>query len=258
MSVEFLICHRQSNSANAIIMAMRADCPMPSKITHRYEGLSDILMVWGYGADDNNRAIVRQLQRNKRVISWDFGYFSRAKTGGYMRVSLDDWHPQRWIEKTPGFTHRWDAHGIALREDCDPAGHIVLVGMGPKSHQYLHSTGWEARKLRELRQRFPGRRIVYRPKPKRDAARLDCDVVAEGPIAAVLQGASLVVCRHSNVAVDATIAGVPFECEDGAAKWLQQRAFTPDNRLDFLHRLAHWQYKPDEAKQAWQFLRGFL
>ena len=37
-----------------------------------------------------------------------------------------------------------------------------------------------------------------------------------GTIADVLNGCSVVVCRHSNVAVDACIAGVPVECEGGA------------------------------------------
>src|SRR5690606_31042250 len=99
---------------------------------------------------------------------------------------------------------------------------------------------------------FPGRKVIFRPK-RRDDMKLPCKTDGETPIAELLRGSSLVVCRHSNVAVDAAIAGVPFECEDGAAAWLQARPYTAENRLDFLRRLAHWQYRPDEADRAWAF-----
>jgi hypothetical protein len=215
-------------------------------------------MVWGAGSADNANAIAQQLRRGKTAIAWDYGYFSRAKSGGYLRVSINDWHPQNWLDRTPAHPARWEHHGIALREDMDPEGHIILVGLGPKSHKFLRSAGWEERRLRELQEQFPGRRIVYRPKPGRSHTALQCETVTEGSIEELLKGASLVVCRHSNVAVDATIAGVHFQCEDGAAQWLTQRPYTPANRLDFLRRLAHWQYLPEESAEAWKFLRSML
>ena len=70
-----------------------------------------------------------------------------------------------------------------------------------------------------------------------------------------MRGARLVVCRHSNVAVDAVIAGVPVECEDGAAYWLRDKPYTPEVRRDFLDRLAWWQWKPEECMKAWEFIR---
>jgi hypothetical protein len=67
-------------------------------------------------------------------------------------------------------------------------------------------------------------------------------------------GASMLVCRHSNCAVDAVVAGVPIECEDGAAKWLDGKPYKRRTRKDFLNRLAYWQWKASEAAQAWQFI----
>ena len=80
--------------------------------------------------------------------------------------------------------------------------------MGKKSRVFLGAGDCELRKASELQQRFPGRSIIVRQKR------------AQVPIDQALRGASLVVCHHSNCAVDAIIAGVPFECEDGAAYWL--------------------------------------
>jgi hypothetical protein len=116
---------------------------------------------------------------------------------------------------------------------------------------------WERKTLAALRAAYPGRRVVYRPKRPE---QLDNLPVATAPIEEVLKGASLVVCRHSNVAVDACIAGVPVVCEDGAAAALYgsdlRRPANPggEERRQFLERLAWWQWKPSEAKLAWQFL----
>ena len=161
------------------------------------------------------------------------------------------------MEATPSGRKRWDEHRISLREDADPNGPIVLVGLGRKSREYLNQPNWEAAKLTDLQSRFPGREVVYRPKG-RDIVKLQCRTDTQELIEPILAGASLVVCRHSNVAVDAAIAGVPFESEDGAAMWLQDKDFTAANRLDFLRRLAYWQYKPTEAAEAWRFAKRMI
>jgi hypothetical protein len=220
-------------------------------------GAPDVLVLYGVGAAVNDQARRAQLARGGRVLHFDLGYFGRAKLVGYLRMCIDRDHPQHLLDGTPSDPARFAAHGIELREDADPGGPIVLVGLGRKSRAYLGEHDWERRKLKELARRFPGRDVVFRPKR---ASSIDMPVRsdADTPIAALLRGASCVICRHSNVAVDAAIAGVPFEAEDGAAMWLQSRPFTRENRLDFLRRLAHWQYRPDEAAQAWAFAKRML
>lgn len=187
---------------------------------------------------------------------WDAGYFGRVSKGrGYMRMSVNRDHPQALLDKTPADPQRWMEHGISLRNVHDPKGHILLVGLGQKSRSYLGQEHWEAQKLNELHKRFPKHRVLYRPKPRHRSPSLGCDFDATSPIENLLEGCSLVVCRHSNVAVDGVIAGIPFEAEDGAAMWLQGKPFTEENRLNFLHRLAWWQWKSTEADAAWAFLR---
>jgi hypothetical protein len=223
-----------------------------------YEGKSDWLLLFGVGARLHHPARDAHVASGRKALLWDLGYFGREKLTGYMRASIDDDHPQRLLDQAPVSDSRWRAHGLGVEDLADPAGHVVLVGMGRKQRVYLGREDWERFKFAELMERFPDRAIVYRPKRSSDPVQLPCPRREGGSIREVLRGASLVVCRHSNVAVDAVIAGVPFEAEDGAAMWLKDKKYSLENRIEFLHRLSWFQWRPDEMPDAWLFLRGFL
>jgi hypothetical protein len=210
-------------------------------------------MSYGLGHPERMRWTEAHVAGGGRLIGWDMGYWSRDVA---MRVTVDAGHP-RALPLMPG--DRWEAAGIALREDFDPNGPVVLVGMGRKSRAQFGLVGqeWEARALDRIRGAYPGRPVIYRPKKPESLAGCPS---AEGVIEDVLRGASLVVCRHSNVAVDACIAGVPVVCEDGAAVALYgsdlSAPVNPDReqRRRFLQNLAWWQWQPNEAEGAWRFL----
>ncbi len=256
MDCEILLSHRESRKGLEMLAAMQAASPVEIRAGTAFRRNADILMLWGVGRKGHAQARDAQLAIGRRAVLWDVGYFS--KDAGYYRVSIDHQHPQALMDRTPVDSSRWAAHGIRLREVADPAGPILLVGTGPKSHTFLGTHGWEARKLVELKRRFPGREIVFRPKPRRPFQPIACRLDRSETIEQALTGKSLVVCRHSNVAVDACIAGVPVECEDGAAVWMQGKPYTRMTRLDFLHRLSWWQWKPEEAGKAWAFLLGAM
>lgn len=256
-SVEILRAHRLSLSAEPMLKALAAAARAAGdqvKETARFEGRSDWLVLFGIGAAVNDQARKAQLARGGRVLMWDLGYVDRTKVVGHLRMSIDTDHPQGWLEKTQAPPARWARLGVALREDADQAGPVLLIGLGRKSRAYLRLPYWERDVLAGLQKRFPGREIIFRPKGK-DRTHLPCMTDRDTPIEQLLRGAALVVCRHSNTAVDATIAGVPFEAQDGAAMWLQRREFTPASRLEFLQRLAWWQWRADEAAQAWAFAK---
>ena len=246
-TVEVLISPRLQKTAGPMLRALYQTILKQSdkvQATTRYAGGSDCLVLYGVGAVDRIIARDLQLAKGGRVIMWDQGYFGKKRFVGYLRVSIDHPHPQGLLDITPNNPERWDVHNIPLREDYDEKGPVILVGLGPKTHAYLGEAydDWERDRYRELLQRFPKSRIVYRPKPRRAHPQLGCYTDGTSPIEDLLLGASLVVVRHSNVAVDAVIAGVPFECEEGAAMWLTRKEYTPENRLDFLRRLSYWQW----------------
>lgn len=223
-----------------------------------YAGDSDILVLFGVGAPSHAVARQAHVSSGRRAVLFDLGYFSRKKVTGYVRMSIDFDHPQYWLGCTKPDPSRFDVHGIELRADSNPAGPIVLVGLGKKARSYLGERDWEVKEYRRLKQANPGRRIVLRPKPGHPKPNLPCEFDDRPSIEEVLKGASLVVAKHSNVCVDAVIAGVPYQATDGAAIWLQGKPFTAENRLDFLHRLAWWQWMPTEAAEAWQFARNII
>lgn len=226
--------------------------------TNVYKGKSDLLVLFGVGAEPHHVARNAQVQSGRHAIFFDLGYWERTKVTGYCRLSIDNDHCQFFLARTEPKPDRWDALGIKLRNDYDPKGPILLIGLGRKSRSYLREPSWEVKEFKRVQALHPGRRIIYRPKPGHPFPALPCEVNASSSIEALLAGASLVVCRHSNVAVDAVVAGVPFDAVDGAAMYIAGLPYTDEVRLDFLRRLAYWQYRNGEADQLWAFAKAMI
>lgn len=260
MWCEILIDHQMIDRGAQMISAMIATAPKSIKVrpTKIYRGDCELLMTYGTGHLVRRKWWEKHRKSGRHCIGLDLGYWNRTTpdpTGHTMRFTIDADHPQKWIRPEP--PERFDAAGIQLRSDGDPNGPILLVGLGWKTARALGygPQQWERAKLKELRERFPGRQIVWRPKTLRDG-NIDGLKTSAGRIEEALKGCSLVVCRHSNVAVDACIAGVPVICEDGAAFALYENEPDPTHqaRLEFLRSLAWFQYTPKEAKHAWNYL----
>lgn len=219
------------------------------------------LFVYGLGGVDR----VHYANRHK-LVAFDLAYWDRKGPGRKYRVAVGGFHSPGLIFRGmyPG-PMRWQAAAMPIvPAGGDPRGPILLVGNGPKSTA-VGAAGWAAEKSRKLRQMFPDRKVWHRPKPGRMAEEgVLCDaVVTEEPIDEVLARVSLVVCRHSNVAVDACRLGVPVVCDDGAAASIYPCRFdgeqpSLEKRTEFLHRLAWWQWSPAECETAlfWDWIRG--
>jgi hypothetical protein len=257
MDCEVLLPAKIGRSGSRMLRAMIAAAPKAGvrcTVSESYRAQAPVLMSYGLGHPERRRATTAHIRNGGRLIGLDLGYWDRDAT---MRVTLDSDHP-RAMPAMPA--SRWNAAGIALRDEFDPDGPIVLVGLGRKSRAQFGLMGqqWEMRTLDRIRSAYPGRPVIYRP--KKPEALAGCRS-ADGPIEDVLRGASLVVCRHSNVAVEACIAGVPVVCEDGAAVALYgsdlRAPVNPgrERRRRFLKDLAWWQWRPDEAVEAWRFLK---
>lgn len=227
-------------------------------VTRRWSQKSRNLMTYGLGHPVRRLWTESHKQDGGRLIGWDLGYWNREVPVSFsMRLTIDDDHPHRWLRPEP--VDRWESAKIKLREDADPKGPVVLVGLGRKQRVMMELVGqqWEQRQLMLLRRRFPDREVVFRPKRPESLPR--CRTVV-GPIEQAIRGASLVVCHHSNVAVDACIAGIPVECTDGAALALYRDNPNPtrEERLAFLQSLAWWQWTPLEGVEAWRYIMARL
>lgn len=221
-----------------------------------------LVVLYGLGGTD------RIMHAGKpNVISFDAGYWDRKldlQVRKY-RVSVGGFHCPDLIFRGPyPGPERWSESGLSIAESGgDPKGPIMLVGNGPKSNR-IGAANWCAEMSRNLREWFPDKTIWYRPKPKRahDQGVLYDALAEKINIDSVLAQCSLVVCRHSNVAVDSARCGVPCLCEDGAAAaiylkpddWSREDYDHPlyqpglELRRVFLHRLAWWQWSIAEIR----------
>lgn len=226
-----------------------------------------ILITYGLGGADRLPVATRHMGYGKGLVAFDLGYWDRSLplNERKFRVAINGFHPKNVMSGATPSPERWLASGLTIAPDRAVPGPIMLVGNAPKAIA-VGAAGWTSKKSRELRAAFPGARILYRPKPKRPReAGVMFDELSTGCIQSELNRVSLVVCRHSNVAVDACRMGVPVVCDDGAAaciypQHLQDYKKQPDfaRRCEFLHRLAYWQWSAEEAEQFWFWLVGIL
>lgn len=218
-------------------------------VIHRHPSQSaTVHLTWGLGHPEGQAL----LKTGKRVIGFDLGYWQRAD---HFRVTFDHDHPQAYVMRDTLPPERWQSAGIQLRKDADPAGHILLIGTGHKTAAtYGELTGeWERRTGGGMVSSWPGRRLVFRPKKGglNDAVPDGFELDQSPNIETALRGCALVVCRNSNVAVDAIIAGVPFTCEDGAAMAVNGlQPLSEEVRLRFLRNLAWFQWSETELRKA--------
>lgn len=253
--VEILVDGALSMKSRRFMQAMTDAAPAGTSATTSYRGLRRLLMLYGPGSPTHMPIIARHRAAGGRVAMWDLGYWDRPAS---MRLSVDGMHPTaEQLAMAPDGEGR---RAFVLREDADPAGPILLIGLGPKS-VFAYGTGyggkWERAKVKDLQRRLPGRTICWRPKGAEPQPLGDLPLRHSMPIEEALRGCSLVVCRHSNVAVDAAVAGVPVECEDGAALALYggNPAPTREQRAEFLRRLSWWNWARNEAAAAWAWVQ---
>lgn len=256
MRAEVLIDPTMANRGAKMLAAMIEAAPIPVLVRQKYVGDCEILLTYGTGHPVRRPWWIEHRKKGGRCIGLDLGYWAREDNGTFsMRATIDDDHPHKLIR--PEAPQRWDSQNIALRSDYDANGPILLIGMGQKSVKAYRypPLGWEMQAFKNIRATSNGKQVLFRPKriTDRSPAGLQRRL---GPIEEALKGSSLVVCRHSNVAVDACIAGIPVICDDGAALALYKDNPnpSPEQRLEFMRSLAWWQYKPEEAETAWKYL----
>lgn len=228
-------------------------------IFEKYRPCNKLLM---YGWGGANQQVAHRIHKG-HYACFDLGYWwKEGQADRHWRVSIDGWHsPNLIMHGADG--KRLSRYGLEIKEQGgDPDGPILVIGTSPKS-QKLDARGWASQKIRQLR-RQTTKPIWYKYKRTPDKG-IPADKIIGGDIFDVLPQVSMVVCKHSNVAVDATLMGVPVVCEDGAGAaiypksfWGQQPSY--EKRVEFLQNLAWWQWSTDEIRsgKCWEWLRQWL
>lgn len=212
--IDCLISNRTPSHAVELMQAVCASAKgFDSRLVRAKPRKGAVLVLYGLGGPDRI-----QYASWPKLVAFDLGYWERYPVGSRKyRVSINGFHcPDLIMRGERPSSERFEQAGLTITDHGgDSNGPVMLVGNAPKSIA-VGAQGWTAEKSRMLK--AAGYRIVYRPKPGRPhEPDVQHDGVSDGPITEELSKVSMVVCRHSNVAIDACLQGVPVVCESGAA-----------------------------------------
>lgn len=223
-----------------------------------------------YGLSQGLRRIFEEHKRRGKAIYIDLGYWGRRKRSrydGYHKLALNSRHPTAYFQARPHGPERFKVHDIPIKRWRKSGKHIIVAGMSAKAAaaEGFQPNQWERRTIADL-QRLTDRPIIYRPKPNwREARPLPgSEFGINQSLEEALRNCHAVVTHHSNVAVDALLAGVPCICPQGAASVLSgtelmeiENPPMPDGREQWAYDLAWTQWSIAEMKEgmAFRYLR---
>lgn len=199
----------------------------------------------------------------------DLGWWGRKPKhdvlGGFHKVSVDAREPSAYFRGNFA-TDRFAAHGLTAAPWRPSGGHVLLAGMSAKSAKTrgLGALEWEMGTIEQIKA-VTDRPIVWRPKPSwADAAPIPGTIYSapDTPLEAVLRDCWAVVTLHSNVAVDALLAGVPVNVAEGVAAEFStplaqiESPRMPDGREQMMADIAYQQWLPSEmaSGSCWRHL----
>lgn len=203
-------------------------------------------------------------------VFFDLGYWKR---NNYYKVAVNDRHPTAYLMKRAMPGDRLRIFGVSIAPWQKDGQSVVVAGMSGKAAWSwgIDAESFERGIIARLSQ-LTKRPIIYRAKPsfagakKIDGAKFD----ASTPISDVLKDAHCVVTYHSNVGVDALVAGVPVFAQHGAASVLSLRVdqlgerledlWFPDGREQWATNLAYCQWSPEEMADGscWKHMRRVM
>lgn len=232
-----------------------------------YRGIPDHDVAIFYGLAGGLQRIFSDYRAaGRKAVYCDLGYWGRRKRtrfDGYHKVSVNNRHPTAYFQNRPHTRERFAQHGVQVVPWRQEGEHILVAGMSGKaaSCEELQPHAWERETIERLRQ-LTRRRIIYRPKPNwAEAKPIEGSIFdRETPLEVALQNCHAVVSHHSNVAVDALLAGIPCICPGGVASVLSGQQLEqienppmPDGREQWAADLAWTQWSVEEMQRGLAF-----
>lgn len=160
----------------------------------------------------------------RHFVYLDLGWWERKPPGaineGFHKVVVDGREPNDYFRRCSS-PDRFSRFGLTVAPWRQDGAHVLLAGMSAKSAgtRGYGPQQWELAMVQNLRE-ITAREIVYRPKPSwLEAKPIPGTAFSppQVPIERALANAWAVVTLHSNVAVDALLAGIPIHCQEGVA-----------------------------------------
>ncbi len=197
----------------------------------RWQGGHDADIGCFYGLEGNTPAIFERYRdaaaREHDAVYIDLGYWGRREGGrwtGYHKVVVNERHPNLYVNLRAMPGDRLARFHVEPRPRRTTGHHILLCGMSDKGARSCgyEPEQWERQAIAEIRQ-YTDRPIVYRPKPSWKGARPIEGTRysdAKRTLEQELEGAHMLVTRHSNAALEAMLAGVPAHATHGVAALL--------------------------------------
>jgi hypothetical protein len=206
-----------------------------------------------------------------RAVYVDLGYWDRRRGGrfaGFHKIAVNARHPTAYFRRPAHPPDRLRAVAAPIKPWRRNGRHVLVAGMGDKGARAegYATEAWERWAIGEL-QRYTARPIVYRPKPSWKKARPIAGTIYSPrtrEVADELRDCWAVVTHHSNVAVDAIMAGVPAFCWEGVAACMSGQELAgiesppmPDGREQWAADIAYTQWSVEEMRTgaAWRHLR---
>jgi hypothetical protein len=269
LAVELLHFTPESTRTHEVFVALQRTAVVEGvsvRSTSDYRGQAKWLVLWGPGDPVRATLMDRHVAAGGHAIALDLSYWDRDRK---FRVSIDAAHPAQWVMRHDWPSDRFARERVPVASKYKANGPVLIAGIGDKARVQYGAQAvsrWESDMMRACQERWPGRLVLYRKKKPGSPVPADAQVVPMFPIDEALNGLSLLVTWHSNVAVDAIRMGIPVVCMDGAAAAVcpsvlgveDPKPLPEDVRDRFLANLAWFQWAPTEARACWSFLRGLL
>lgn len=237
---------------------------------HDYKGRPSSDFAAFYGLSNGLHRIFRDYAEINRLFFADLGYWHRRKRtrwDGYHKVVLNARHPTVYFNTKPRDPSRFASLGVEIKPWRKSGSHIIVAGMSGKAAamEGLQPEQWERQTIAALR-KLTRRKIIYRPKPNWMGARPIPGSVLDKMTALELafEDCHAIVTHHSNVAVDALMAGIPCICPGGVASLLSshdladiENPLMPDGREQWACNLAWTQWSLEEMRNGamWEYFR---
>ncbi len=241
-----------------------------------YRGIPKSRVAVFYGLQGRLARLFKDyVQAGRTAVYIDLGYWQRKPEGkrrfeGFHKIVINDRHATAYFQKVAHPADRIEALGIRAAPWRSPGSKILVAGMGPKGARFegFEPRAWEKQTIAELR-RHTKRPIIYRPKPNWPSAKPIEGALFDAPGATSLdrlfEDTHAAVVWHSNVAIDALVAGVPIFAHHGAASVLGlsdlsqiEQPIRPDGREQWLADLAYTQWSVEEMDRGlpWRHLKA--